>query len=247
VITGSGNVTLESSSTQALTLTGVNTYTGTTIIQGSTLKLSGLGSIDQSQTIVVGNAGSTNAVLDISAKTGGLTIGSNQTLKGIGTIAGASVTTTIQGMHAAGNSVGLQTFTGNLHYDANSIFEWELTSNVDTSTGTRGVNYDAVNVSGTLTADSNAIFRVVLDGPDVTQAFWNSNRSWSNIFSKSFDNAGFNTSKLQVWKDGSLFNTGSEGNFSITNNDLTWTVVPEPSSLALSGFILLGLMRRKRR
>jgi fibronectin-binding autotransporter adhesin len=85
VIAGAGNVTLGSSSTHTLTLSGVNTYTGETKVAAGTLALTGSGSIANSTTITV-DAGAT---LDVSGTTSGLlTLGSGQTLAGAGTIAG---------------------------------------------------------------------------------------------------------------------------------------------------------------
>ena len=52
-----------------LTLSGANTYTGDTIIKAGTLKLDGSGSL-ASTNIIVGDTGSSGAVLDATAKTG---------------------------------------------------------------------------------------------------------------------------------------------------------------------------------
>jgi len=230
------------------TLTGSNTYTGGTTIHAGTLALAAGGSIANSTTLVVGDTGSSGAVLDLTAKSGGYTIASGTTLKGIGTVnVGINQTLTINGTHAPGNSPGVQSVTGNLSYGTGSIFEWDLASS---ATGTRGTQYDGVNVTGTL-GGSGAIFKVVLDSGSYTEDFWKTNQQWTGIFtaSNAVNMAGI-FSDIQ-WSGGSLLTTSlttPPGHFSFTDSGttLTWTAVPEPSS-ALAGLLLgTGLLRRRR-
>ena len=58
------------------TLSGVNTYSGTTLINGGTLALSGSGSISNTALIGIGNG----AGFNVSGRTGGYVLGSGQTL-----------------------------------------------------------------------------------------------------------------------------------------------------------------------
>ena len=229
------------------TLTGSNTYTGVTTVHAGTLALASGGSIANSTTLVVGDTGSSGAVLDLTAKAG-YTIASGTTLKGIGTVnVGSNNTLTINGTHAPGNSPGVQSVTGNLSYGTGSIFEWDLASS---ATGTRGTQYDGVNVTGTL-GGSGAIFKVVLDSGSYTEDFWKTNQQWTGIFtaSNAVNMAGI-FSDIQ-WSGGSLLTTPlttPPGHFSFTNSGttLTWTAVPEPTS-ALAGLLLgAGLLRRRR-
>lgn len=83
-----------------LTLSGANTYTGTTTIAAGTLALGGTGSIANSRTIAVASG----AMLDVSAVAGGLTLGAAQTLSGSGTVNGTVVN---NGTLAPGTSGGL--------------------------------------------------------------------------------------------------------------------------------------------
>jgi autotransporter-associated beta strand protein len=67
-----------------LTLNGVNTYNGSTIINAGTLALGAAGSISSSMNIAVAGG----ALFDVSAVTGGFTLGAAQTLSGSGTVNG---------------------------------------------------------------------------------------------------------------------------------------------------------------
>ena len=118
-------VSLIKANSSTWTLTAANTYTGDTTIKAGTLVLGAAGTIANSPKIIVGDAGSTTAVLDVSAKTSGFTIGSSQTLSGIGTIDANTSATPAAPMAPntrspstapmlAGNSVGTQTIDGNV-------------------------------------------------------------------------------------------------------------------------------------
>lgn len=254
--TGSTVVSLIKANSSTWNLAAANTYTGDTTIQAGTLALGVDGTIANSPKIIVGDAGSSGAVLDVSAKTGGFTIGGAQTLSGIGTVdanAGGTLRdVTIQGTHAPGNSTGIQTVDGNLSYASSSIFEWELTANTATQGTSPNSTFDQVNVAGggTLAIASDAKFRVILNssGSDVdfTQGFWSTDQSW-NIFTGASALTGFTLDSVSNDKNGVAFTANHpNGHFTITGSTLTWNAVPEPTSALVGLLVTAGLLRRRR-
>lgn len=132
-----------------LTLSAAHTYGGDTIIAGGTLALGSGGSFASSPRIVVGNAGSSGAVLDLTAKPGGFTFSSTQTVQGIGTIrVPGSQTVTISGTLSPGNSPGTLTIAGgDLILGGSSLTVYEINGTNATVGG--GIN-DLTSVSGSL-------------------------------------------------------------------------------------------------
>ena len=255
VISGSGGLTFAGNS--GIVLSGANTYTGATTIRGG-LTLADTGTIANSSSIVVGDAGSNGAVLDVTEKSGGFDIGTMQTLSGIGTIDATGTAVIIGGTHSVGNDgVGLQTITGNLEYNPSSIFEWELDDYVSSLTdpmGVRGDDYDALD-SDSVSVSSGAIFRVILSGTDdLTEDFWTVQQQWTDIFSaNTFTNANmtslFDTFEIfdSSGSDITASFTSSTGRFTFNQSSLEFSAVPEPTSALAGLLIAVGLMRRSRR
>lgn len=212
----SGTDGLTKTGGNVLTLTGTNIYKGATTVSEGTLVINGIQ----------------------SSATGNVTVASGATLAGTGTVGG---TTTISGTHSAGTvgTVGTQTFSGGVTYGSGSIFSWDLNANAH---GTKGTDYDGV--SGTATAATGSIFKVVLgNSVDLNNTFWSSTQTWAmtDIFTSFSGN--FNTIVT------SSANPLTQGAFTITGDGstLTWSAVPEPTS-ALAGLLLAaGLLRRRRR
>jgi fibronectin-binding autotransporter adhesin len=243
VISGSGGSLVKAAS-GTLTLTGANTYSGTTTVSAGTL-------------IVNNSSGSGTGTSAVSVASGAI-------LAGNGTLGGD---TSVQagGIHAPGTGVGIEKFSSNLTYQDSSIFSWELDR---TQTQTRGIGYDAVNVSGTLAgldgADAgtslNAVFRIVIGDSAFNQPFWSTNHTWTDIFT----DAGGSSVKpnwadifgggFQYYKtDGTQLGVpGAQGAFSISGNTLYWSTgsggefVPEPTTALAALLLAAGLLRRQR-
>jgi autotransporter-associated beta strand protein len=228
--TGGGALSLSKAGTGTLTLSGTNTYTGTTAVNQGTL-------------IVNGNQTTANGTVSVS--------NANTRLMGTGTIGGHTTINT-GAIHSAGTAtgaVGNQNFSSNLTYANGSIFEWDINAS---STGS---GFDTAAVSGDLTGGATSIFRVVFgttaktDVNNPLNVFWNTpevSRVWSmtTLFGKNFTTGAFGT--VQTYDSVGSFDVSSKGSFAITGSTLTWTAVPEPTS-ALAGLLLTaGLLRRRR-
>lgn len=129
VVNGAYNATdITKVGTGRLTLTGVNTYTGSTTISNGVLALSagssGDGSIGGSASITI-EAG---AFLDVTGRSDGtLPLGSGQTLGGNGTLLGA-LDSSSGGTVAPGNSIGTLTVTNTITLGGTTIMELNRSS-----------------------------------------------------------------------------------------------------------------------
>ena len=224
-MSGSGGLTKQGAG--KLTLSGVNTYVGTTTVEQGELSLAAGAEIAEAVSVNV-----------------------DGTLSGFGTIKGS---TTIEGIHSVGASPGLQTFTAGLEYTATGILNWELIAD---STADRGLatGYDAINVTGgSIIVDSDATINLVLNSAgsstDFTDIFWASNQNWLVIDGNTGSSSTFKIGTAPVL-DANGVDSASYGTFTMTtsgNGDhvLQWTAVPEPSAALLGSLGLLALFRRR--
>ena len=153
-ISGSGSVLQIGSGTT--TLTGANSYTGTTVVNAGTLYIN----------------------VNQSSASGSVTVASGAKLGGTGTVGGA-VTVQSGGQLTPGTSPGIFTASNGLQLSAGSVFEWELIAN-DATVADRGVDFDGVNVTGgTLTIEDGVTSNLVFTtGVNFTDVFWRSDRRW---------------------------------------------------------------------
>jgi autotransporter-associated beta strand protein len=230
-ITGDGGFTQAGSGTT--TLNAANSYAGTTLVNAGKLLING----------------------DQSSATGAVTVAAGATLGGSGTVGG---NTTITGIHSPGNSPGIQTFNGNLTYEAGAVVNWELIAN---STGSPGTNFDQIVLptTGNLTFNGSTTLALSFNGAgsavDWSNTFWNVNRSWT-VYDLSFG-AVSNAGSLVI--GGSLLDSLGNSlsptgrgyfNTSVSGQDviLNFVAVPEPSTIMLlSGLAVGGFLLRRRR
>jgi autotransporter-associated beta strand protein len=235
--TGSANLTLSTN----------NTYTGATTVSAGSLILSTNGSIASSSVLNVASG----ATLNVSAVSGGFIVGTNQTLRGSGSVVG---NTTINGALQPGSSPGLLSFSNNLTLGSTAVTTMEI-NGAGNGAGSRGMVYDAISVDSLLTYDGKLSLTLGTTFAAGSYSF--------DLFDFGSQTGSFDSVTLGGNYTGSLVvnDVGLPTNWGLTSGDNTWTfdqstgvlalsVIPEPSPLALSGLGLLALAvsaLRKRR
>lgn len=230
--TYAGKITLSISinkvGTGTLTLSGSgNAYTGTTTVSQGTLLLSGAAVISSSSPSVDVQSGAT---LDVSGVTSGVyTFAAAQLLKGAGTIKGNSI---VNGSLQPGSSPGILSFANNLTL-ANTT-----QTTIDLASGTRGVNFDGINVGGALVYDGTltlSIGAALLNGTYDIFDFASKSGTFDLLaFSGGVYAGTFVYDGTSLWTATDTNGSGQSFTFDQASGDLT--VVPEPNSWALALF-----------
>ncbi len=225
-----------------LTLSAANGYTGTTAINTGTLKLGSAASLASSEIDVADGA-----TFDVAEVSGGFNLAAGQTLAGTGTVLG---NLTVNGVHAPGNSPGIQTIEG----DYNMLGELQI----ELAGTTAGTGYDQVLLCGT--GDYNATLggTLTLDwtgfaGSSEETQLWIVQNDTNGILSGEFDDYA-NGSWLGVHDDRQWWiwygADAVSGDLS-GGNDVLISAVPEPSMLVLIGIAAIALsahaLRRRKR
>jgi fibronectin-binding autotransporter adhesin len=221
---GATTDSLTKSGAGTLTLSGTNTYTGSTSITDGTLALGSGGSIADSSQIVVG----ANTTFDVSAVSFTLGGGSKkQTLSGTGAIAG-NMSIGSQGTLAIGSSPGTMTFGGDLGLNADSISIFEIN---DFTLGNHDLALAATTGTQTVTFSGGTLNLLFQSG-------FNTSGTVKIFDFDLYAGSGFTSYVTTGLAD------GFTASFDATNGVVT--VVPEPRAALLGGLGLLALLRRRR-
>jgi fibronectin-binding autotransporter adhesin len=244
-ISGSGNLIKDGAGT--VTLSAANTYTGPTTVSAGTLRINGSTAAGSAVSVAAGtSSGVPVAQLGGTGTIGGtvaLATESAATYKNGGVLAPTAA--------ASGTALDV---TGTTTFTTGSIFEWNMaatTPATDPGVVSNSGSYGQLAGTGAITG-SNAVFKIALGaGNAFTDNFWNSDKSWTNVFTGT---GATNTlaSMFTSFGGTGVSATGEvtgKGSFSFTGTStLNWTysAIPEPTS-ALAGLLLgAGLLRRRR-
>lgn len=227
VISGTGSLVksnaLSGANIRTLTLSGINTYSGSTTISGGILTLTG--SIANSSVIDV-KAGAT---FNVSGVTGGFSLGGGQLLQGSGTVNGPI---NILGTLAPGNSAGTITFNNALAFGDVSLLNLEIG-------GTSSTDFDKIT----------GVTDLTLNGTFVVSLINSFDPAPGNVFdvldwSGALVSTSFNVATDLVTPALGGGKSWDKSNF-LTNGSLT--VIPESSTAALLlGTLSLAGIRRRR-
>ena len=172
--TGSANpgvITLVKIGTGTQTLTGVNTYSGTTTVNGGALLVNSPGSLPATA----------------------VTVNSSGTFGGSGTING-SVTVNAGGTISAGDGLGTLTLMAGLDMSAGGTNSWELGALKDDLDGTPGTDFDQIVMTGgaPVLGGSSAVsihFTGTATAPNGSEPFWQTTHNWTIISASGATNA----------------------------------------------------------
>ncbi len=235
------------------------TSTGGAIILGSgkTLTVTGDSSIGAGSMITGGTLKASGGTLTFDSLTGNssaITIDSTARLAGAGTVGGATTINSGTLAPTAQLSGSKMTLDSTLEFNSGSIFSWELNAEMSDpgANASNSGTYGQLLVNGA--ASGTAVFNIVLGTNAYDDLFWNTDKTWDNVFAASGVTDLY--SMFTTFSGEGLTATGSgataiatatgEGHFSFNGTTLTWTAVPEPSS-ALAGLLIgAGLLRRRR-
>ena len=215
---------------------------GNTTLGGGTLLVSGIAgnTIVNSGTATVnagGVIGSTTingSLLSVNGSAGDIIVNTGGTLGGSGSVQGLTLN---GGIVAPGNSPGL--LTAYELNGSNGTFQFQLGAPT-----TRGITYDAINVTNLLTLGANTNFTFeVLDNYS-----FSSGDSYDLFNFGSIDATGFDITRLDIALPTLNSNELTWDTTSFTTDGLVSVVanVPEPSALQMFGLGLISLLACRR-
>ncbi len=245
----SGPTSLTKSGVGTWILDQVNPYLGSTTVSGGKLTIASTGTINSTSGVTI-NGGEFNYNSSTALSQPVSFTGTGGTLSGSGTITPA-VTVTSGNTIAPGNSVG-NLSTGNLTLNSGSVYSAEA----DLATVVSGTVYaaDQINVTGSVTlVPGCTLVLSLLNNPTglVDKTIVLINNDGTDAVSGTFTNIIPGSQGLPnlTYTIGYNYDVASGLYGGVNSNDvaITFSAVPEPTSLALLGLGGLGLLKRRRR
>ena len=244
-IGGAGGLT--KSGLGKMTLSGTNSYSGSTSLLQGTLLVQNSASIASSSGTTVDGG-----LLQVDGSAGGVTVNTGGSLAGSGTV--GALTLNSGSLLKPGNSPGNLTASSSV-WNAGATYAWEIAN----LAGTAGTDWDLFTVTGALdlsALSSSAAFNLTLDSSGALAGFSNTNEyTWT--FAKAAGITGLSSTDAGT-DISSLFNisatnfnegTGPANGFKVVVGEtsagytsLNLLTVPEPSAASLMGIGLAALM-----
>ena len=239
---------LTKSGAGTLKFTAANsTFSGTNTVSAGTLLVDTGANVAISTSIVNGG------LLDVNGTAGSVTVNSGGSLGGSGTV--GAVTLTTGSFLKPGNSPGLLTAASS-SWAAGSTYQWQI----DNAAGTLGINWDVFSVTGALdmsALSSSSKMNLVLESLSLANYSTTAPFSWVIAKAATFTGIADGTQNLTDLFNinSALFNGGAPANLpndgfqvvasGVDSNNLrtlSLMAIPEPSTGALLGFGLGGLV-----
>jgi MYXO-CTERM domain-containing protein len=256
VISGQGGIAKQGATT--LTLSGNNTFTGTTSVEEGRLVVAQGGSLASTTTTVTGSTLTVNGTVSgaVTASSGGV-VGGSGTVGTLNILGG--------GVFAPGNSAGTTTATSGASWANSGVYDWEIFN----LAGPAGTGWDLLSVTGgslnlagittaggftinLITLQANNATRGALTGFDPTASYTGPS-AWMIASAPTI--TGFEANDFTL--NSSLF-VGATGTFAIEHRNgeglfLTYSgggsePIPEPGTWAAAALLALGAacIRRRR-
>jgi len=251
-LAGAG-ATFTKATSGTVTLSGSNSYTGATAVNAGTLNING--SIAASASTVNGGT------LAGSGTTGAVTVAGGGTVAG--TLHTGALMVQLNGVVSPGTTVGVLS-AASATFQSGGSFTLQL--NNDGGSGSAGVNWDKVAITGSLDisglSSSNkfvlSLQTLVGTTPGLLGTFDQSvNHTWASIITTAgltLPGTGFNSNLFSVNTSG--FQNSFAGTFTViqdpissNNLDLLYTAIPEPGTWAMlaGGVGMLVMLQQARR
>jgi fibronectin-binding autotransporter adhesin len=253
VLSGTGGFT--QSGLGVVSLSAINTYSGTTQILGGRLQVDPAGGLSNTARVVI-NGGAAEFKWNSSSSLAAPITLTQGTLSGTGAIGSTVTADSLAATFSPGNSPGIMSFGASQTWNS-FTYLWENNNFLGTTAGT---DFDQITIAGSL-ALTGSTGSYLLDITSLTSGniagdvgnFSDTNRSWT-ILTTTGGISGFNAAHWTLSTTDFTSSPAATGSWSISNvgNDLVLNyviVVPEPATLTLAGLgvIVAGWAARRRR